>query len=497
MFTDGLDVSTPDSIIENLHLSNYPSAAENAHALRSYLDSEVTSGHLLRTKVGAGPVPARVVPIAFIPKPGQPGKFRLISDASAPLGHSPNSSSPPAPHFKMTTIADVFARTDKHVTDVEAAFRALPLNPSHSGLLAIEFEGYYYWELRAPFGWTLAPFSWCRLLSIIQRYCALHGHNVVVYVDDFLGLGQSEIASNTSQDFLIALLLQLGLSEKRSKRVRAAQVVKFIGFTLDFPNLSASIDEERASQLVSEINLVLSRPRVSVALLRSLASKLSFASQVVLGGRTFTRRLFDACSNPARFIPVDSAITADLRWWIRFILFFNGRSVVHWSSFRPAAYCSTDASDVAACGVGPHPSAWVHGWTPNQDWHINIRELWAVYHSLVTWGPRWANHDVAFAIDNSATVAWINYGVSRSPQAMKILRKIFWLIAKFNIRIRATWIPSNVNVAADAGSRFAISHLAFLINSSVDNITFLGSPPLRLSLPLPFIRHLLITFKRC
>ena len=491
MFTDGLDVSSPDAVIENLHLPNYPSAAENAPALRNYLDSEVTSGHLLRTKVGSGPTPARVVPIAFIPKPGQPGKFRLISDASAPLGHSPNSFSPLAPHFKMTTIADVFARADCHtwssVTDIEAAFRALPLNPAHSGLLAIEFEGFYYWELRAPFGWTLAPFSWCRLSSIIQRYCALHGHNIVVYVDDFLGLGQSEAASNTSQDFLIALLLVLGLSEKRSKRARASQVVKFIGFTLDFPNLSVSIDKERSSQLVAEINLVLSRPRVSVASLRSLTGKLSFASQVVLGGRTFTRRLFDACSNSTRFIPIDLAIRADLQWWIRFILYFNGRSVVHWSSFRPVAYCTTDASDIAACGVGPYPSAWVHGWTHNQNWHINIRELWSVYHSLVTWGPSWANHDVAFAIDNFATVSWINYGVARSPQAMKILRKIFWLTAKFNLRIRATWIPSEENVAADAGSRFAIAHLAFLINAPVDTIILSGSPPPS-PFPLPLVR---------
>ena len=485
MFSNGLDVATPGTVIENIHLSNYPSAAENAPALRSYLDSEVSSGHFLRTKVGIGPAPARVVPIAFIPKPGQPGKFRLISDASAPLGHSPNSFSPPAPHFKMTTIADVFARTDKNtwasVTDVEAAFRALPLNPSHSGLLAIEFEGFYYWELRVPFGWTLAPFSWCRLSSIIQRYCAFHGHSLVVFVDDFLSLGQSEAASNLSQSFLIALLYALGLSEKRSKRVRACQVVKFIGFTINFPNLTVSIDAERSAQIISEIRIMLTRSRTSSDALRSLTGKLSFASQVVLGGRTFTRRLFDACSTPSRFITVSTEIIADLQWWIRFISFFNGRSVVHWSSFRPVAYCCTDASDVAACGVGPHPSAWVHGWTPNQDWHINIRELWAVYHSLVTWGPRWANHDVAFAIDNSATVSWINYGVARSPQAMKILRNIFWLTAKFNVRIRATWVPSEENVAADAGSRFALPHLATLINCPLNWITLLGTPP-----PSPF-----------
>jgi len=131
----------------------------------------------------------------------------------------------------MVSPSDIFARSDSStwgtITDADCAFRQLPLNPLHAGLMAIEFEGFYYWELRAPFGWRLAPFSWCRLTSIIQRYCAMKGHNVCVYVDDFFGMGQSEIAANNSQEFLIELLLVLGLRDKPSKRLRASQVVPF------------------------------------------------------------------------------------------------------------------------------------------------------------------------------------------------------------------------------------------------------------------------------
>jgi hypothetical protein len=111
------------------------------------------------------------MPFAFIPKLGQPGKFRLISDASAPEGFSTNSASPMPTKFCMATIPDVMARSDEDtwgiITDAEAAFRNLPNNPFHAGLLAIEFEGFYYWELRAPFGWSLTPFSWCRVSSVI------------------------------------------------------------------------------------------------------------------------------------------------------------------------------------------------------------------------------------------------------------------------------------------------------------------------------------------
>lgn len=480
MLCHGLDVVAPDAVVENIHVANYSCASENAIALREYLDSEVKAGHLLRTKVGVGPTPARTVPIAFIPKPGQPGKFRLISDASAPEGHSINGTSPPAPHFKMVTPADVFARSDVDswgaLTDVEAAFRNLPLFLYHAGLLAVEVDGYYYWELRAPFGWTLAPFSWSRVSSLIQRYCAFHGHNIVVYVDDFLCLGQSEEAANKSQDFLKTLLYSLGLKDKPSKEARAARRVTFVGFVFDFPSLSISISPTRANDIIESIESVLKSKVVYPSVLRSLAGKLTFVSQVVLGGRTFVRRIYDACSDSVKAIPVTNLLTADLKWWIRYLNTFNGQNFVHWSKLRPEVHLTTDASNLAACGTCPTSGNWVHAWTkPQTLMHINVKELWAVYRSLTLWAHAWRNHDVSFAIDNTSVVSWINSSTSHSPPAMKILRKIFWLIVPLNIRLRAVWIPTDLNVAADAGSRLLFSELQAFTSIPHANVHLSGS----------------------
>ena len=502
MFTCGLDVVEPNTVLENLHFSNYKSAASNASALQDYLDSEVRSGHFLRTKVGSGPIPSRVVPLAFIPKPGQPGKFRLISDASAPEGSSTNSAFPEAPKFGMVTISDIMERVDEEtwgsITDAESAFRNLPENPLHAGLLAVEFEGHYYWELRAPFGWTLAPFSWCRVSSVIQRFCALHGFNVVVYVDDFLAMGQSEEAANTAQLFLISLLNFLGFRDKPSKRIAASQKVPFIGFVIDFRNRSVSISPERATLIREDIEHVLSLKWVSPPTLRTLAGKLIFISQAVFGGRTFTRRIFDACSSQRSKGPLTAATRADLRWWLKYLAVFNGLRGTHWSRFRPRGYCSSDASSSGASGVCSYPRAWVHAWTDKQAWHINVRELWAVHRNLVLWSPKWGNHDVAVATDNAAVVAWINNGSARSPHAMTILRKIFWIQATRNIRVRATWVPSEVNVAADAGSRFRFDLLHAFTGLIPDQISLSGPVPppsliLPSSLPPPQLSHHLQT----
>jgi hypothetical protein len=149
MFTHGLDVVNPNTVIKNLHFSNYGSASKNARGLCDYLNLKVKNSHLLRTKVGSGLLPPKVVPLAFILKPGQPGKFHLISDASAPGGLSTNSLSPTLTKFHMAIIPDVMACSDEDtwgtITDTEAAFCNLPNNPFHTGLSLEDQRGRGCW----------------------------------------------------------------------------------------------------------------------------------------------------------------------------------------------------------------------------------------------------------------------------------------------------------------------------------------------------------------
>jgi hypothetical protein len=73
-----------------------------------------------------------------------------------------------------------------------------------------------------------------------------------------------------------------------------------------------------------------------------------------------------------------------------------------------------------------------------------------VYWCLCSWSPKFRGGTVMIGCDNQAMVAWLNNGCTRSPLENSFLRKIFWLRAKFDFHLVASWIPTEANTMADA-----------------------------------------------
>jgi hypothetical protein len=74
----------------------------------------------------------------------------------------------------------------------------------------------------------------------------------------------------------------------------------------------------------------------------------------------------------------------------------------------------------------------------------------SVYWCLRSWSPKFRGATIMIRCDNQAMMAWLNNGCTRSPLAMKFLRKIFWLRAKFDFHLVDSWIPTEANTMADA-----------------------------------------------
>jgi hypothetical protein len=289
-----------------------------------------------------------------------------------------------------------------------------------------------------------------------------------------------------SQAFLIQLLVCLGLKDKPSKSIPPAWSVPFIGFIVNFLSRSVRISDERATLICAEIKHTLEKKWVSSMSLRSLASKLSFVSQAVLGGCTFSRWIFDACTSQGHKRPLSRATRADLNWWLKYLSTFNGYHGAHWAVFHPRAYLATNTSSLGAAGICSFPHAWVHAWTEKQVWHVNIKKLWAVSRSLELWAPQWDNQDIAVASNNAAVVSWINSGSARLLEAMAILRKIFWAVASHHLQLKAVWIPSTANIAANAGSCFQFDCLWAVTALPPSDILVSGPvPQFSLSIPSP------------
>ncbi|KAJ1103598.1 hypothetical protein NDU88_001019 [Pleurodeles waltl] len=137
-------------------------------------------------------------PLGVVPKK-EPGQFRLIHNLSAPQGSSVNDAIDP--QLCSVRYASVDNAVDKvralgrgsllAKTDIESAFRLLPVHPDDYHLLGFQFRGEYYFDQCMPMGCSISCSYFEQFSSFLQWVLSQRtGHREVIhYLDDFLILG--------------------------------------------------------------------------------------------------------------------------------------------------------------------------------------------------------------------------------------------------------------------------------------------------------------------
>ena len=85
-------------------------------------------------------------------------------------------------------------------------------------------------------------------------------------------------------------------------------------------------------------------------------------------------------------------------------------------------------------------------------WHHNKRAA-ANHFAAAIWGHAWRGKLILCHCDNEAVVTIINSGTSKEPEAMALLRCLFFIAARNNLLITAAHLPGSLNQVADALSR--------------------------------------------
>ena len=75
------------------------------------------------------------------------------------------------------------------------------------------------------------------------------------------------------------------------------------------------------------------------------------------------------------------------------------------------------------------------------------------------WFANLSNQKLRIFVDNMACVALLNYGITKSPFLASCLREIAYFLAKYNIELRAEYVPSKQNVLADLCSHACSSEM--------------------------------------
>ena len=455
---------------------NMASVAEHPEVVKAYLDKEREAGRVV------GPVPIewwasmQISRFGVIPKPHQPGKWRLIVDLSHPKGGSVNDGI--EKELCSLSYASVEAAVRKCLRrgrgcqltklDVEAAYRIVPVHPDDRPLLGLCWDGQVFLDTTLPFGLRSAPKIFNAVADGLHWVLEQEGLEVLHYLDDFLLFeapeelgkqGKSPQNLKCARDQALAVCAELGVPVADTKIVGPVTELTFLGIELNTAEMAVRLPMEKVVRLRRVIGEWHMRKVCTKRELLLLIGQLQHACCVVRVGRTFLRRMIELSIVPKELhhrVRLNEGFRADVAWWHLFLEDWNGRSMMTGLvRGMTVGVLTTDASGGWGCGAFTSTGLWFQLKWP-ASWatvNITVKELLPVVMGVAVWGCQWRNGTVRCRCDNAAVVAILRSGTSRCPKAMRLMRCLFVFAAKFNVVLVAEHVPGVENGAADALSR--------------------------------------------
>ena len=456
---------------------NLTSLLRNPSAARQQIQKELDLGRIAGPFIQP-PLPTlRISPLGLVPKKN--GEFRVIHHLSFPENNSVNafiSHEVCTVHYSSIDDAVLMIhRLGKGAklakTDIKSAFRLIPVFPGDFDLLGFTLDGLYYFDKCLPFGASIS----CALFEKFSTFLhwAVQTSNpsdsepeIIHYLDDFLfgGKADTEQCDVVLQTFR-KVCSNLGVPIAEDKTEGPCTRLTFLGIEIDTEEMVLRLPRDKLDELKSQLQNMLTKHKVTLRELQSLIGLLNFACKVVSPGRAFCRRLIDATMGVDKsyyHIRLTKDMKEDLLVWLQFLSAYNGVTLMPprlWTSAEQLELY-TDSAGGNDLGFGIYfGGKWAHGRWPT-SWaaceilkDMTFLELFPVLVAVTIWGHLLANTKILFHIDNQATVCVINKKSSKNKNVMKLIRKLVLRSLQLNIQIRAKFLPTYVNIIADAISR--------------------------------------------
>ncbi|KAK3086988.1 hypothetical protein FSP39_000072 [Pinctada imbricata] len=456
---------------------NLKSATENPLVLQNAIEKEIKTGR------AAGPFNSspfknfQISPLGVVPKK-EKNEFRVIHHLSHPDGNSINDGiNSIHTSVQYQTIEDAIRIVAKFgrgtlmaKTDIEHAFKLIPIHPSDYELLGFQFNGQFYYDKTLPFGLSYSCQLFEKFSSALQWIMESHFKvpGCVHVLDDFLYLGppRSDLC-NKSLNYFLNVCKEIGVPIKAAKTVYPTTCLTFLGLEIDSMAFEIRLPPDKLSKLKNAITEALNMRKMTLRQLQSLIGLLNFACIAVTPGRAFLRRIIDLTIGLAKlhfFRRITTDAKDDLRAWALFIENFNGKGLILEDKWKSSETLNlyTDASNLGF-GAVFNDQWFYHAWHASwENYHITIKELFPIVLALEVFAAQIANSKIIFHSDNLAVVHIINKQTSKDKTIMKLVRRLVVCILKHNVVFKACHIPGVLNVAADKLSRLQVQQFVQL-----------------------------------
>ena len=447
---------------------NMKSVEEHEEIVEEYIQKEKQAGRLIGPLNQTSHPGIQLSPFGVIPK-SEPGKWRLITDLSSPGQHSVNDGIDrelcSLTYLTVDQVAEKVLAMGKGALmakfDLKSAYRNVPVHPDDRELLGMIWKDQLYVDTALPFGLRSAPKIFNAVAEALAYMIREKGVGWLEhYLDDYVIVGPPQ-SPRCRKDLIVALDTcgEVGFPVAVDKTGWPATLMTLLGIEFDSVKQELRLPEDKLQKLKKLVAGWRRRKVCTRRELQSLAGHLSHACKVVRPGRRFLRGLFGLLSTFRRrdhFIRLNAAFRADLEWWHVFLSPWNGVAMMWDARAAETVEMWSDASGSwgagAWCGQQWCQIAW-SDWPTFVGAVIAAKELLPIIVAVAVWGWGWRGQTVKCHCDNQAVVDAIKGGYCRDPAMAHMLRCLFYLEARHEIRLIAVHVPGVQNGAADAISR--------------------------------------------
>jgi hypothetical protein len=471
-FTNGFDIG-----FEGHNLSSKPynlkSAMEHPTIVDTKLNEELELGRV------AGPFDTppyhylHLSPLGVCEKK-VPGTYRMIHHLSFPAGQSVNDGiSDDKSKVQYASISDaiqivVGLGQGCHLsrTDVQSAFRLLPVRSSQYHLLGFYWKGQYYYDRCLPMGSSSSCKIFEQFSTAIQwiAQIKLKIDGITHILDDYFIANKKYTQCSEQLGQFLKMCADIGVPMAQDKTFGPDTTMTFLGYELDSIMMEVRLPHEKLDKCSKLIAHHLRHDKITLRELQSIIGLLNFACAVVVPGRAFLRRLINmtiGVAKPHYRIRLTKGAKDDLRLWLSFLYEFNGKCLFLPSTWASSVTLHLFTDSAASIGYGAvFNTSWLLGsW--NEAWrhqNITLLEFYPIILALDTWCDRLANQCVLFHTDNMALVSIINKQTTKDTGILQLLRRMVLVCLKHNILFQAIHIPGCCNILADLLSRSKFDH---------------------------------------
>ena len=200
-----------------------------------------------------------------LPEFNDPTRVRMITHLSHPRGDSINSHIPEScskieyetfdEAIKMCLKAGPGAFIAK--SDVQSAFRQIPIHPQDIELLGFKVRNMYLVDLCLPFGLASSPNIFERFARALEWIVKREtGHSITHYLDDFFFCGTNPSGCNADLDAFIGICERLGLPVSMEKTFRPSTCLSYLGLEIDTVSQTVGIPlskKKKAVRLIARL----------------------------------------------------------------------------------------------------------------------------------------------------------------------------------------------------------------------------------------------------